>query len=97
VGTISRSEAGSVLSESACSDGWATAREETLAETEAAAPAGEATWNLPHDSLSAWLNTGTEASRAAEWAGSGISVLLRACTKALSGLRVGHPQENPGS
>jgi hypothetical protein len=95
VGTISRSDAGSVLSEPACSDGWDAARQEALAEAPAAA--GEAAWNLPHDSLSAWLNTGVEASRAAEWAGSSVSALLRACTKVLSGIRVGRPQENPGS
>jgi hypothetical protein len=97
VGTISRSEAGSVLSEPACSVGWDTARQEALAEAPAAAPPGEAAWNLPHDNLSAWLNAGAEASRAAEWAGSSVSALLRACTKVLSGTRVGRPQENPGS
>jgi hypothetical protein len=86
-----------LLSGPACDSGWDTEREEQPAEAPAAAPRAEVAWDLPHDSLSAWLSVGTESARAAEWASSSIPALRRACGRMLSGLRVGRPQENPGS
>jgi hypothetical protein len=76
---------------------WDTERQEQPAEAPAAAPRAEAAWALPHDSLSAWLNAGTEGAQVAEWASGSLPALRRACGRMLSGLRVGRPQENPGS
>jgi integrase len=76
---------GGLVAESTYYPVWAKARKAALTPAEYRSPLARRPYDLRHAAVSTWLNAGVDPTKAAEWAGHSVAVLLRVYAKCISG------------